>query len=327
MRAAVVNVDHGFDIVDVDDPTPGPGELVVQVRACGICGSDLKAVEYMPAGFVMGHEFCGEVVAAASDVAADWPDGTFVTALPTMGCGRCPACVGGDVAHCPSFVGIGVGGAPGAYAELVRVSARETFALPHALSGSDGALVEPLAVGLHAVDRARLTPGASVLVVGAGPVGLAVSVWARLLGAGRIVMSDPLESRRRAAARFDIDDAIDPTTEELGGPFGVVFECVGHPGLLDACVGAVSPQGTVILAGACIMPDTFMPIVASMREATLAFVVYYRRRDFAHTIATLAAGRIDPALFVTGRVGLDDFAATFEHLKQPSDDVKVLLEP
>lgn len=326
MRAAVVNEQHSFDIVDLDDPTPGPGELVLRVRACGICGSDLKAVEYLPPGFVMGHEFCGEVVAAASDVAAAWPHGTPVTALPAMGCGHCPACLAGEVAHCPAFVDIGVGGAPGAYAELVRVSAREAFALPETLSGRDGALVEPLAVGLHAVDRARLTPGDTVLVVGAGPVGLAVAAWARLLGAGRIAVSDPLESRRRAAAGFDIDELLDPGADELGGPYDVVFECVGHPGLLDACVGAVAPQGTVILAGACIQPDTFLPIVASMREATLAFVVYYRRRDFAHTIATLAAGRIDPDRFITGRVGLDGFAATFERLKHPSDDVKVLLE-
>src|SRR5690606_11347742 len=137
------------------DPAPGPGELLLRVRACGICGSDLKAVANMPVGLVMGHEFAGEVVARGAGVEG-WRDGTAVSALPLIGCGTCTYCLTGDVAHCAQVDMIGVGGSSGGYAEYIRVSAREAFALPEGISTDVGALTEPLAVGLHAVDRAQL---------------------------------------------------------------------------------------------------------------------------------------------------------------------------
>src|ERR1035441_7270387 len=118
MRAAVVNAGHGFDIVEVPDPTPGPNELLLRVEACGICGSDLKAVDRMRVGLVMGHEFCGQVVGAGREVADAWPIATAVTALPLIGCGTCVACLSGDVAHCSTVDAIGVGGSGGGYAEL-----------------------------------------------------------------------------------------------------------------------------------------------------------------------------------------------------------------
>jgi (R,R)-butanediol dehydrogenase/meso-butanediol dehydrogenase/diacetyl reductase len=326
MRAAVVNEDHRFDIVEVPDPSPGPGELLLQVAACGICGSDLKAVANMPAGLVMGHEFAGTVVATGRDTAG-WREGTAVCALPLIGCGVCVACVNGDVAHCPTVDMVGVGGSSGGYSEFVRVSARESFALPEGVGTDLGALVEPLAVGLHAVERAQITPKDRVLVIGAGPVGLAVTLWARHFGARELVVSDPVAARRQAAAGFGATHTVDPTTGELGAPYDLVFECVGTVGMIAHAVGEAGLYGRVIVAGVCTKPDPFVPIVALMKELAMHFVVYYRRRDYAYVVDMLAQGRIDVAPFVTDRVTLDAFPAAFEALKTPSTQCKVLVQP
>ena len=156
MRAAVLNDSHRLKVTEIADPSPGPGELVLKVTACGICGSDLKLRPSMPAGIVMGHEFCGEIVATGTDADAAWRVGRHVTALPLIGCGRCLACLAGEPAHCTTGDMVGVGGSPGAFAEYVRVDQRETIGLPEHLDPALGALVEPLAVGLHAVDQGAL---------------------------------------------------------------------------------------------------------------------------------------------------------------------------
>lgn len=326
MRAAVTNEQHGFDIVEVADPSPRAGELLLRVGACGICGSDLKAVANMPVGLVMGHEFAGEIVAVGPGVSG-WRAGTAVCALPLMGCGSCVACVTGDVAHCAQVDMLGVGGGAGAYAEYVRVSAREAVALPEGVGTDVGALVEPLAVGLHAVERAALRPNDRVLVVGAGPVGLAVTMWARHLGARETVVSDPVETRRDAARAFGATSTIDPGRDVAAGEFDVVVECVGTPGMIATAMSGAAVHGRVVIAGVCNKPDQFVPVVALMKELTMHFVVYYRRQDFAHVVEMLRQGRIDPRPLITDRVGLDTFPSAFEALKHPTTQCKVLVHP
>ncbi|MBL7518911.1 alcohol dehydrogenase catalytic domain-containing protein, partial [Frankia sp. CNm7] len=199
MRVAALTADHHFEVVTVDDPTPGPDELVVAVGACGICGSDLKSYSALPAGSVLGHEFCGEVVAAGTRARETWREGQFVAAMPVRACGRCRWCLADEPAHCERADLLGVGGAAGAFAELVRVDANLAVALPTSV-GDVGAAVEPLAVGLHAAVTAGIRPGDRVLVLGGGSVGTAVTVWARRLGAVEVVVSDPAAPRRAGAA-------------------------------------------------------------------------------------------------------------------------------
>ena len=327
MKAAVVDDRHGLHVVDLPDPTPGPGDLVLSVRACGICGSDLKTVGVMPAGLVMGHEFCGEVVAAGADVAGAWPEGRLVSALPLVGCGRCRWCLGGEPTHCETVDRIGVGGSAGAFAEFVRVDAAQSIALPHDV-GDLGALIEPLAVGLHTVVAAELDPGDRVLVVGAGPVGLAVSTWARRLGAGDIVVSDPVPARRAGASSFGASAVVDPSTDELGSGYDVVFECVGAAGLIESAVGVIRPQGRVVVAGVCLVPDQLGPGLPLIREATVRWVMYYTRAEFELAARMIAAGDIDAGSFVTGRTALDGIDAAFADLKGGSTQHrKVLVVP
>ncbi len=326
MRAAVVTEQHGFDIVTVPDPTPGPGEMVLRVHACGICGSDLKAVDNMRAGLVMGHEFCGEVVALGAGVVG-WSEGMRASALPLIGCGRCVSCITGDVAHCASVDMVGVGGSSGGYAELVRVAASESFVLPEAVAFELGALVEPLAVGLHAVERAMLGPVDDVLVVGAGPVGLAIAMWAHVAGARRVVVSDPVAHRRAAALRVGATQVANPDDGGPDGLFTAVFECVGTPGMIATCVSMTAVHGRLVVAGVCTKPDTFVPVLAMMKELAMHFVVYYRRQDFGVTIDLLAQGRLPIDAFITSQVDLDGFGAAFAALKHPTDQCKVLVKP
>lgn len=327
MRAAVVDDTHHLEVVDLPDPTPGPGELVVRVAACGICGSDLKTVGVMPAGLVMGHEFCGEVVAAGEAVAPAWPEGTPVAALPLVGCGRCRWCRGGETTHCEEVDRIGVGGGAGAFAEYVRVDAAQSVRLPEHV-GELGALVEPLAVGLHTVAAAELEAGDRALVIGAGPVGLAVALWARRLGAGDIVVSDPVAARRDAAVAFGASAVADPSHEDLGTGYDVVFECVGAPGLVDTAVGAIRPRGRVVVAGVCLAPDQLAPGLALVREANVRWVMYYTRSEFELAARLIGTGDLDAASFVTGRIALDGIDAAFAELKSgATTHRKVLVVP
>ncbi|HWS94275.1 MAG TPA: alcohol dehydrogenase catalytic domain-containing protein [Mycobacterium sp.] len=190
MRAAVTTEQHGFDVIEITDPTPGPDELVIRVVACGVCGSDIKAQPFMPAGMVMGHEFGGEIVAVGSN-ADGWREGTNVAVMPVVSCGSCQYCTAGFVSHCAQARYIGMGPDGGGFAEFAVVPARHAFALPDEMTNTYAALVEPFAVGLHGVHGAQLSPGEDVLVVGAGGVGLTTIAWARAKGARRITAVDP----------------------------------------------------------------------------------------------------------------------------------------
>jgi (R,R)-butanediol dehydrogenase/meso-butanediol dehydrogenase/diacetyl reductase len=337
MRSAVVNDRGSFDIETVPDPTPGPTELVLRVTGCGICGSDLKLLEHPRAGAIMGHEFAGEVVARGSAVADHWSDGDRVTALPIIGCGACVACFDGAPAHCTRGADlIGVTGSPGAFAEYVRVSAAETFAIPSQLESALAPMVEPLAVGLHSVAAAEVQPGDSVAVVGAGPIGLAVTLWLRDRGVGEIVVSDPVGARRQKALDVGATAVIDPAEHGLAAgventlakPAAVVFECVGRPGVLAACIDAAAVGGRVIVAGGASAPDTFVPALALIKELSLRFAVYYRRSEWAHTIRRLAQGELDPRPLLTNRVALADIALALADLRsRPAEHTKVIVDP
>src|SRR3954449_12562071 len=327
MRAAVLNDAHQLEVAEVPDPSPGAGELVLQVTACGICGSDLKLRPSMPAGLVMGHEFCGEIVATGADTDAQWAVGRHVTALPLIGCGRCLACLAGEPAHCVQADMVGVGGSAGGFAEYVRVDQRETVALPEHVDPALGALVEPLAVGLHAVERAHIRSGDKVLVVGAGPVGLSVIAWAARSGASELVVSDPSAVRREAAAQFGATRTIDPDAEALEPRYDVAIECVGLPGMTEVCVGASTLHGHVVIAGVCTKPDPYVPISALMKELTVDFVVYYTRREFFSVVDALAHDAVDAAAFVTKRVTLEQADEAFTELTEAKDQRKILVLP
>lgn len=333
--AAIQGPDLPLSITTVDDPSPAPDELLLKVDACGICGSDLHLADALPLpGLVLGHEFCGTVVGVGTEVEG-WVEGDRASGLPLHTCGECVPCRTGRVRKCERAQMVGIE-LPGAFAEYSRVRASSAFRLPAALDHRHGALVEPLAVALHTIDRAGIHPGDDVLVVGGGPVGLAVAVWLQHMGAREVIVSDPVESRRAMAERVGATATVDPTAGDVsaavaeatgGAAPRVVIECVGIPGLISQCIDLVALDGTVVVAGVCMEPDTFTPLVPMQKELDLRFAFYYRAQDFDLTIRALETGRIDPLPLVTSEISLDEVPDAFAALKSPTTECKVLIRP
>ncbi|HME68826.1 MAG TPA: zinc-binding dehydrogenase [Myxococcota bacterium] len=334
MRSVVVTGPRSLGVETIPDPTPGPGQLVLRVGACGICGSDLHAHQLgiLPRGSVMGHEFSGEVMESAHG----WKAGERACALPALSCGSCERCLSGLGVFCThGMKGIGLGQAPGAYAEYVAVSTHHMVRLPAGVDQRHGALVEPLAVGLHAVNVAALRAAENVLVLGAGPIGLAALVWARHFGARSVIVSEKSPGRRAMAAALGASAVVDPADGSLLGalqplaPGGVdvVFEAVGLPGLIASALQSVKFRGRVVVVGVCMQQDSFMPFAGIAKEASLHFVLAYEKRDFEYTVDMLEQGRIAPAAMITDVVGLDGVAAAFDALEHPTTQSKVMVVP
>ncbi len=314
------------------DPVPQPGELVIRVGRCGICGSDLHMTEDpaygKAAGDVLGHEFAGEVVALGRGTQG-LAVGDLVSVIPLRSCGACASCRAGEVAWCDQF---GLQG--GGYAEYAVTRPNQCIALPRSASLADGAIVEPLAVALHGVNMAGLRPGDSVLVLGAGPIGLAVAFWARRLGAARVVVQDLARHQEERALAMGasgfVVDPVDPVgaaERGLGGKADIVFECVGVPGLIAQAVAQVRNRGTILLLGLCSQPDTFNSFAMLSKEVRLITSAFFTRGEYEAALDALDAGACEPRLLVTGTIALDDTPARFEALRRRAHDCKVLIAP
>ncbi len=236
MKAAAFSRQNEMALIDAPEPTAGAGQVVLKVHDCGICGSDLHACQYamgMPPGSIMGHEFCGEVCEIGAGVSG-FRVGERVAGLPFVFCGECERCTSGMEIHCHNLKGLGLGQLPGAYAEFVACPAASLFKLPDTISSRDGALVEPLSVGLHAVKRSRLKPGMTAVVMGAGPIGLATLTWAKGKGAA-VVVSELAEGRSELARKLGADVVVNPNSQN---PADKVRELTGHnPDLVFECIG------------------------------------------------------------------------------------------
>lgn len=340
MRAAVFKeLSKPMAIESVADPVCNPTDIILRVKNCGICGSDLHMTEPgtimpLPSGSVMGHEFAGEVMEVGKNVTHLWKVGDRVTGFPVICCGDATPCLNWTGrGACAKMTPVGLGQAPGAYAEFVRIGASQGYKLPQSVSFREGAMVEPLAVGLHAVDMAKMTRGATVLVIGAGPVGLATMLWAKFLGARHVIVSEKAEVRKKMAERFGATDCIDPgqplmpqVNKIAGKDADVIFECVGIPGMLMNVMGEAPRGSRIVVAGVCQQPDTIMPLMGIMKELELQFVLGYRPADFDYVIAMIAQDRVDVSHMVTDIVDLDALPAAFEALRKPSHQCKVMLE-
>lgn len=335
MRAVRVDEDRRLVVVDCPAPEPGPGQALVEVSYCGICGSDLhfrEVPELFPAGTVPGHEFSGRIVTAGDGVHG-WSAGDRVCVLPFGQCGECAICRSGNEQVCPHAVmgGVGLGtGRPGAYAGQVVVDERMLFSLPDSVDDRAGTLVEPLAVAIRAVDLARVARDEPVLVLGAGPIGLLTALVLRHRGMRRVVVCSRNPARGERAAALGLDAV---SIDEVGlippadSP-ACVFECAGTPAAAQLAVQTLRPLGRLLLVGLSLTPlDLAAPMIV-IKELEIRGVIAYRRAQFQAAIDMLAVGAIPVGELISEVVPLDEAEAAFQSLTtRGSDKLKILLAP
>ena len=339
MRAAIFQGSkRPLSIEQIADPIPSAADVVLAVHRAGICGSDLHLAEYdfVGPGTVFGHEFSGEIVALGAQAPAGLKIGDRVTANPFDACRTCDVCGEGHTGLCTAGKCIGVApDMPGAYAEYVSVPGANVQRLPTGVSFEEGALVEPMSVAYHAVLLAQLSGDDDVLVLGAGPIGIAVTLLCKLAGARRVIVSEPAEIRRDQAKAVGATATIDPRSGPLadqcrallGRAPGVVIECAGSVGRIQDAIEAVDRRGLVVIPGACLGEDRFIPTMALMKQVRLQFSMTYTDREFGSVIDLIARGELDPTPLHTDTVSLRELPDTFAALSRNPHQVKVLIDP
>jgi 2-desacetyl-2-hydroxyethyl bacteriochlorophyllide A dehydrogenase len=337
MRASVLRDGHMVYRDDLPEPVPGPGQVLVAVRSCGICGSDLhfaahgelmlEMSEQAGAGaggiqvdlsrdIFMGHEFSAEILEAGPDTETH-PAGTMVTSLPIVLSAK-----GFDpIVYSNSTLG--------GYAERMLLSAPLLMPIPNGLDPKHAALTEPMSVGLHAVNKSNIAPGEAALVIGCGPIGIAIIAALSVRGVESIVASDFSPKRRELATAMGAHQVLDPAQ---GSPFDsvkarVVFEAVGVPGIIDDILRRARRGTRLIVAGVCMQPDAMHPFFGIAKEISMQFVLAQTPDEFAESLRALADGEIDVAPMITGEVGLDEVGAAFDDLADPERHCKILVRP
>ncbi len=334
MRAAVLRNGRMVCRDDVADPVPGPGQVLVAVRSCGICGSDLHFAAHgadvlaltsqMGGGMdvdlnrdvFMGHEFTAEILDAGPDTDT-YPVGTLVTSMPVL--------ISGNSAEPIVYSNTTLGG----FAERMLLSAPLLLPVPNGLDPRHAALAEPLAVGLHAVNKSGVQPGETALVLGCGPIGLAVVAALRARGVESIAAADFSPTRRELAATMGAHQTLDPAQ---GSPFdtvaaAVVFEAVGVPGIIDDVLRRARHGTRLVVVGVCMQSDTVHPFFAIAKEINVQFVLAYDPKEFADSLRAIAEGAIDVTPMITGDVGLEDVGTAFDDLADPEQHCKILVTP
>lgn len=336
MRAAVLRAGRFVEAEVPEPPEPGPGQVVADTLATGICGSDLSAVrhteDFLAAwrdsgteaflfdpeqDLVMGHELCARVLSPG-----EW-QGKVVVGLPWV---LDPAGTLRTIGYSTHF--------PGGFGERMTLQEAALVPVPDHVPPRVAALTEPLAVGFGNVARAAQAPDTGALVIGAGPIGLGATAALVERGVAPVVVSEPSPRRRALAARFGAHTVVDPAVRD---PFDVwrearasgqsltVYECSGKPGMLNTVLHRAPRSTRVLLIGACMTEDVFRPAVGICKDITVTMCMEYPPEEFARTLERIADGRVDAAALITGEVGFGEVEAAMETLAHPDDHVKVLV--
>ncbi len=316
-----------------DRPQPGPREVLVQITAVGVCGSDVHYYEHgrigpfvVEAPLVLGHESAGRVVELGED-ASKHAVGDRVTLEPGVPCGRCGECRAGRYNLCADVVFFATPPIDGAFAEFVAIHEDFAFALPESLSDEEGALMEPLSVGVWACQKAGVSAGDRVLVTGAGPIGQLAMQCALAFGATEVIVSDINERRLALAERTGATRIV-----RAGEPLDdldadALIECSGHPDALTAGIKALRPAGVAVLVGMGPGEEGTLPLsVIQTREIWLTGTFRYAN-TYPTAIALAASGRVDLKAIISGHFGLDDAEAALRAGREDPDSVKPMVVP
>lgn len=362
MRAVVFR--NGDLVVDdVETPKPGAGQVLVKTLNCGICASDVHCLHHaedmmaaarragsnfnmdLTRDIVFGHEFAAEVLEYGPQTERKFKTGTRVSSIPIA----------------INFVGeqaqvhpLGFSNElPGGFAQYMLLSEMLLTEIPNGLSAPRAALTEPMAVGIHAVERANLTPKDLPLVVGCGPVGLAVIAALKLKGAEPIVAADFSVARRKLAKEMGAHIVVDPGQDspykawsEAATPEGfdpkslaaalgmppqprpaIIFECVGAPGVIQQIIQGAPKEARIVVVGVCMTPDTIEPFGALEKQLNVQFVIGETPDEFARAMRHIAEGEINVDPLITDAVGLADVGRAFAALGDIERNTKILVEP
>jgi threonine dehydrogenase-like Zn-dependent dehydrogenase len=357
MRAAIFR--NGEIVVDtLPGPKPGPGQVLVKTLACGICGSDLHARKHahrmvdmaklvgrkpmdLSRDVVFGHEFCCEIVDHGPATERRFKPGARVCSIPALLTPEGPQGIGYSNDNL------------GAYAEQMLLSEALLLVVPNGLSPQHAALTEPLAVGVHAVAKANVSGNEVPLVIGCGPVGLAVIAALKIRGLHPIVAADYSPARRAMAEKLGADVVVDPArtqpftswaehaamseAEKAARPPlqamlpalkpALIFECVGVPGIIQQLFEGAPRDARIVVAGVCMETDRSEPMLGIMKELNVQYVLGYTPDEFAASLRLIAEGEVDAAATVTGAIGIDGVAQAFTDLANPEAQTKIIVEP
>jgi (R,R)-butanediol dehydrogenase/meso-butanediol dehydrogenase/diacetyl reductase len=350
MKAAVWYNKGDIRIEDVADPMPGPGDVKVKVKTCGICGSDLH--EYRDGPFIiptrphpltnrqggpviLGHEFAADVVECGSEITRFQP-GDRVVVNPLIYCGECHYCRRGEHIMCTKLGTFGFA-ADGAFAEYAVFPEYSVLKLPESVTDEMGAFVEPLAVAVHAVKRSRIKIGASVAVIGAGPIGLLVMQACLAAGAGTVFVVEPMKARREMAEQTGAMAVFDPTEKDVGKEIGkltdglradLAFDCVGNQASFDTALKVTGRRATICIVGLALKPIAVPFIRLWGHEKELTFSSGYQD-EFPAAISYLADGRVKVEKLISSSIKLDDLIGKgIKPLLDEADKyIKILVYP
>lgn len=339
MKCVSVKDKKEFEIKEIPEPTSQNGRVVVDVKKAGICGSDIHYWDLgEPKSLVMGHEFCGVVTDPGSRT--DLKVGDRVTALPISPCGHCEACETGNPQYCKETWTYALGLSltnPGALAPKTSIRPDMVLKVPDNMKDEEVAMVEPTAVGLHAIDLADIKIGQKVLVIGAGIIGLVSAMFAKKAGASEVVVSEANIARAKKAVTLNVADKYYDATDEnmlnkvyedTGKGYDVVIECCGNAAAVTSALMSVKPGGTVVLVGVATGAISIPTVVAVTRELTVKGAIAYTKEEFQTCIDLIANKEIEVMKFVDDIVSLEEVQHAYERLTSGNDDaIKILVDP
>jgi len=322
MRAAVFQGAEEIQIEDVPDPVPQTGEVLIRPKYCGICGTDLGAWTHgtFGSGIILGHEFAGEIIELGPDVDR-WSVGDRVVPNSLIPCMHCSFCRGGKFSMCEEVEFLGVT-RDGGMAELVTIPANSLYAVPETMSWEEAALIEPLAIVLHGFSKLTFHAGQSVLIMGAGPIGLLATKVAQIRGAASIAISEPNDYRRTLAATLGSIHIHNPTETPLlfafDDPFDLVIECSGVAKVAAEAFSLIKKGGTMLVIGLSADPVEADFMSAVLNEYTLKFS-YMGFSEFPAAINLISNRIIDVKDLITKRIKLEDIVKEgFQDLMNPN---------
>lgn len=339
MKALVYQgIDKPLSLEERDTPRANAGELVLRVKACGICGSDIHAANtgFVPTGTIMGHEFSGVVSEVGTDVQG-WQVGDRAISVPMLFCNECENCANNQPFSCVNIKYIGVqDDAHGAYADYVRVQAGNTLKIDERISNENAALWEPLAVAYRAFKIAKIAHGDSILIVGGGAIGQSLALVAKSFGVNYIGLSEMQPERLARGSRCGANVLIDATheqdpvaafTERTNKVPKAIFECVGLPGMFQRLIDMAPRDAHLVFVGVCMEPEQVSVLSATTKELTCSFSFAYQQEEVDYILEALTIGAIDPTPLITKKTGFQELSNTFEYMKQPNAECKVLFMP